>query len=586
MADTGTLVATGRPFGLFYCYRLYAAQLNHRPVDMDEPLTIKLKVPDQDLSVLSLFQTTTDGAQNWAQSLPANNTNALVELLNQSLNDLTRTKLLPELRYNILEILLPSLEVALANLSKRFLNQPLIMPEEPQRMVGLSGELISAATTAYTIVAIEAMQQSDTIRETNPALLTCEAIHRALMFAGRRILQSFQLHLPVKIHSWQTLHQLYLLAQSQQLVSLPIPEPLSGGSTIKATYLQTVMLSCCKPNQLRQSDLAALYQRLREWSALLELKNPGDGDELFLVDLDSDRQPVYSAMIRTRPGPRCFHINTTGLVEHLEGLKKLGANNEEGSFDSSDSVSSGLLDHLISALGSMSLRNFKRSASDRILRICLGLSSTHYHVAGERVFEDLFFSEATRTNLLDDDPDLPPYDRYPVFQVQLADTSPNGYCLEWLEEFPGNVRASDIVGLKENNEQELWSIAVIRWLSRLDNATTLIGIELLSPHAVAYGASIHRKEGANTAPMRALLLPEIKLVGQAQTIITPRAGFKERQKVTLRNKSEVHTIQLLRQLSSTAGFERFEFRYIKELGEVLAESPSRRSEYDSLWSNI
>ena len=33
--------------------------------------------------------------------------------------------------------------------------------------------------------------------------------------------------------------------------------------------------------------------------------------------------------------------------------------------------------------------------------------------------------------------------------------------------------------------------------------------------------------------MRALLLPEIKLVGQPNTLITPRVGFKERQKVTL-----------------------------------------------------
>ena len=69
------------------------------------------------------------------------------------------------------------------------------------------------ATTAYTIVAIETIQQRDAIRETNPARLTCQAIQRALLCAGRKVLQNFQLLRPMEIHGWQTLHQLYALAE-------------------------------------------------------------------------------------------------------------------------------------------------------------------------------------------------------------------------------------------------------------------------------------------------------------------------------------------------------------------------------------
>jgi cyclic-di-GMP-binding protein len=605
---------------------------------MEDHTTIKLKIPRQDFTGSPLFQPNTEAASNWVRSLPVTNTNSLVQLLDQALSDLNRTKLSAESRYSIIEILLPSLNVALANLSKRFLNQPLIMPEEPRSMVERSDRLLSMATTAYTIVGIEAIQQRDAIRETNPARLTCQAIQRALVFAGRRVLQHLQLHKPIAIHSWLTLHQLYTLADIQRLTDLPVPEPLSGGSTIKATYLQALMLGCCKPNQLRQNDLMALYRGLQSWSDLIQLNNVETGDDLFLVDLDADEPPLYRALYREQPGPLCRTINTAGLLEHLKNLRQ-EMDVQGVSFDKNTSVLSNVLDHVIASLGSMSLRNFKRTRANSPLWICLGISSVHYHVARQRLFEQMLYGDkyvaaatmvtqdnrflspgsdsdtwgkanpeqdyvragedqlqghieidaATRVRLLqEENPELPLSDRYPVYKVQLADTSPGGYCLDWVDELPGDIKTGDLIGLKEKEDQKEWVIAVIRWLSRLENAKTLIGLELFSPRALAYGARIHLKGGEKTPPMRVLLLPEIRLMGQPQTLITPRAGFKERQTVTLRNSDESRTIRLQRNITSTASFEQFEFRYIKELGDVLAESLNgpAGTEYDSLWSNI
>jgi hypothetical protein len=188
--------------------------------------------------------------------------------------------------------------------------------------------------------------------------------------------------------------------------------------------------------------------------------------------------------------------------------------------------------------------------------------------------------------LFDEDKQLPPKVRYPIYNVQLANASPGGYCLEWMSELPGDIRAGDIVSLKEEHNRD-WVIAVIRWVSQLENARTLIGLELLSPRAMPYGALIHQKTGEKSAPMRVLLLPEIKLVGQPHTLITPRAGFRERQKISLIRAGEEYAIQLLRQIAATGSFSQFDFRYIKELGDVLAEDKAGHlGSYDSLWSNI
>lgn len=612
---------------------------------MESNRKIRLNIPIQDLPAFTLFPANAAAALGWAQALPVANTDAFVELLSQALDALNRVQLAPESRYDIMEILRPNLDVALSNLAKRYLNQPLVLSAEPQRAADLAGKLYSMASTAYTIVAIETIAQRDAIRETNPARLTCQAIHRALMFAGGKVLQTFQLFRPLEIHSWQAMHQLYALADHHQLADLPVPEPGSGALTIKATYLQALLMGCCKPNHLRQDDLAKLYRGLQQLGALVKLETSQGDSGLFLVDLDSDQPPVYSAVYNEQRGDGCRYLNTNDLVAQLKSLRgDSSANSSKWDAAVGPSLPPKLLDHLIASLGSTNLRNFARSASDSEMLVCIGLSSTHYYTAGETAFEQLLYGhdhtptaaervagnqflqhpkgdiwqqanpeedtadqpedsdrlpeaevehligveDAIRDELMfGDSGDIPDSQRYPAFKVKLSDASPGGYCLEWRAELPADIRSGDIVGLKEDINGE-WAIAIIRWLNQLEGDKTLIGLELLSPRAMPYGASIHRKTGENIPAMRVLLLPAIKLVGQPHTLVTPGTGFKEGQKVTLSNNGEVCLIQLQRQVASSGSFTQFDFRYIKELGELLAgqDEGKLNTGYDSVWSNI
>ena len=71
---------------------------------MEHPITLKFKIPRQDLLALSLFEPNTEAASSWAQSLPLANGTAPARLLVQALNDLNRTPLSPQLRYNMSSI--------------------------------------------------------------------------------------------------------------------------------------------------------------------------------------------------------------------------------------------------------------------------------------------------------------------------------------------------------------------------------------------------------------------------------------------------------------------------------------------------
>lgn len=608
---------------------------------MSRNMPIKLIIPRQDLQDFDFFELSADAARSWTQNLPAASTHTVAQQLREVITRLNRLELAPELRYEIMEALRPNLLVALANLGKHYINQPLVMPEEPRQMAALADSLNSAACTAYTIVAVHAFQQRDSIRHMNPARLLAEAIQRALRFASAKLLMAYQLYRPVELNGWLTLHQLYALAEAQQLTRLTVSDPLTGDGSITSAYLQAILLSCCKPNQMRQGELAAIYRGLQEWAPLMAIGPDESGQGLFLVDMDSDQPPIYSSVYSGSPGPKTRYIDTGPLVDHLEDLRA-GAESTGIALSRNHVLSINLLDQLINFLGSMSKRNFTRTKVGKPMWISIGLSATHYHLAGERGFEEVMYgtdympsaSERVDTNPflarsakrdmwqqanpeedfseqnipkedfvmehqihLDektraalegvDEAQLPLDQQYPVHRVAMVNISPGGYCFEWSPELPEDIKTGDIVSVREDQGAG-WVIAVIRWMSLLKNKKTLIGLELLSPRAQPYGARMRQKKGGETEPMRVLLLPEIKLVGQPHTLITPRAGFRERQKIILSRNKEEFYIQLLRQVAVTGSFAQFDFRYIKKLGEVLAEDKTRPqdSTFDSLWTNI
>ena len=77
-------------------------------------------------------------------------------------------------------------------------------------------------------------------------------------------------------------------------------------------------------------------------------------------------------------------------------------------------------------------------------------------------------------------------------------------------------------------------------------------------------------------------------MGQPNTLLTPRVGFKERQKVTLVREGEESYIQLFKKVSSTAAYNQFEFRPLRQLEEVSMRDHGDvvDTRFESLWNKI
>jgi len=606
-----------------------------------EPPSIKLRIPRAELSSCSLFDVTPAAAAKWSEDLPLTNAKLMSRGLLKATWELNRIDMPADQRLAILNSLRRSVYTALNSLATQFLNQPLSLPAEAREMYELADNLAKQVTTGYTLVAAQAIQQRSRFQSGSPAKTTCEGLHRAISMAGRRFLQTLQLYKPLERGSWLELNQLYLLCDRQQLSDIKVTDDLDGSCSVKARFTQICLLGSCRPNQLRQKDLPLVYRQFYDQRELCHLLPASSGEGLFIIDLGSDSAPIYNTDPESHSDLAAQHRYlfveplTTRFKEHVNYIrhrpsKSIVEHNKE------PMLSTDVLEHLVSSLGQVNIRGFSRTQVAGTMHIVVGLASVHFHIAGERTFErvlqegsstanthtsdvaaflhrtemdqsrskssedsgdnegvtdeigdDAYSQERSRTARIAPDDDLSSAElirRYPKHRVRVINSSTGGYCLEWSSALPRSVKTGDVVGLCEEGGND-WVIANIRWVSQLENAKTLIGVSLLSPSAFAYGAQTIKKLGEVSDAVRVLLLPEISLTGTPQTLITPRLGFKEFQKISLVQGNQSHYAQLQRQVSSTPSYSQFAFRYMQQLKDVMADEHGilDKNPFNAVW---
>jgi hypothetical protein len=157
-------------------------------------------------------------------------------------------------------------------------------------------------------------------------------------------------------------------------------------------------------------------------------------------------------------------------------------------------------------------------------------------------------------------------------KVNVVNTSPGGFCLEWSNAVPQQVKAGEILGIKEDSRQN-WSVGIIRWVRQVGGKKTHCGVELLSPTAVPYGAALITTKGVHTEYMRALMLPELSLINQAATLITTQLPFQVGHKVKLNQYGSERVVHLTKRIITTGSINQFEFKYLDQAANIANSTP-------------
>jgi hypothetical protein len=587
------------------------------------------KLPRQDLAAPTLFEATDAAVSAWAEQLPKANLGETSRLLYQALQEINRVKLHPILRLELLEELRPVLYFVTAGLTKHYLNQPIVMPEKAQKVAELSHALRDQLATGYILVALHADGMARSDQGVNQLLST--SLHRAIAELGDVLLLHTQLYRDPPAGTWLKLHQMMLLAQQNMLEQQSVDDDLIGRSTtITAAYLRAALLGAAKPFQLRQHDMSLVAKALLQWSHLAKLTDwPDNGLPVLAVNPAEDLPPRLGNLLQDRPG-QCFALDTAALTRELQSLYEQAAPGALTMKLDQLLLPVDLLKHLIHAWSEISKRNFMRLEAHESVDLCIGLSATHFYLAGNIDFNRLVNGEGDHRVAIAHDTDNrflqtpvkgkkprnndvweSPYEtnfgqtnitlatlgvtdtvkskagatseeKFSTYPVHTINLSPGGYCVKWPPDDPAHIRTGEIIGIREHRSMK-WSIGLIRW-AKNDSGNIQLGLELISPSAQPYGARIVQKTGEQGDFLHVLLLPELKALGQAASLITPNIPFKSQQKIILRQNGKETRLQLGRRIAGNSVYSQFAFR---QFGDKPTDFDSENpSALDQLWSSL
>lgn len=602
-----------------------------------DKLPVKLNIPEQTLSTLTFCGGNVAAINQWAKDLPMANTGIAAKLLYQAIRELNQWQAEPGTRYAALETLRPYIYTICGLLNKHFLQSSVTLNDKQLQVANLAQALQGHLATGYKIVVAQFIKEPKLLQNTASAKVLTQAIHRAISDTGQTILRAYQLYSQPPASAWLEVNQLYLFAEANQLLTYTVEDKRNtyiSSTTIQDAFIRVHLLGAAKPNNLRQQDLATLYNACELWTTHCLITDADDESALFIFHLYRDRPAMYRQTLESNVRLLFRGLKTKPLVDSLKLWAK--SPNLVKNITVPKQLSDNLLSHIIQSWGIHWQRSFRRTATDvRSVKVCLGMSAVHYYSAeqvefeklvavlkpvslansapksavklsaGEDVWSHAFDAEGggnyigdsiefdssgfLKRNEAGEIIDESEPAKYPTFEIDMINASPGGYSLSWTGTVPNSLQAGEIIGIQEAGVSH-WSIGVIRWIRQASNKQApLIGIELLAPKAEAGAAKLIQKTGSSYPNMRALLLPAIKAIAQPATLLLPHLPFRTGHKVELLFSDLQDRSQLVKRLTSTNSFTQFQFRSTtpaRTESQSQGLTGSLEDDFDNIWNNL
>lgn len=587
-----------------------------------------LRVPSTDLTALSFCESNVRSMRQWISTLPKANIGETSRQLYNALGELNRIDLPVESRLQLLEAIGPEVDYICQQLSRYFLDQPIVLEARAQQVVNLCQALQSQLTTGYKQATIK-LASTHSSHNRDRALLAL-SIEHAMDYLYQSLVRSCQLYCLAPERLWLDLHLLYRVAAEHTVQAIQLRRSdKSLSPSIEQRYLAALLLACAGTSQLRQKKIALLARELLEWAPLAKLTTPELESSHFIFLPQVDAPPRARALYGQQVLTGFIGINCEALVTHLSQILK-----QSDGKASTTQLSDQVLQHLITTLGTLSERSFqRRPGNGEQLTLCLGMSSVHYHLAQQRDFNESLHARETNKQSSNTPPadvwafapdaseftsaqDRLPLEhisyskpdenteaearklleqRYPLYQVNIVNQSSGGYCIQWPAQVPSLLQAGELLAIQVHHDH--WNLAVVRWIRQIKNEGTHAGVELLSPNAQPCGVQLLRTGTPNSQYLRALLLPGIEVLGRPATLLLPLIPFQEGNRVQVSQHGKEERVILEQRLAFSSQYNQFQFRSIVTPTVTAPEETSNMIEFehkpsdpanrfDALWKSL
>lgn len=357
-----------------------------------EKAAAELSIPERKLSTLSFCEPTSRHMQQWVTQLPMVNLSEASRQLYHAIIELNQLVTGPEERLKLAEIIRPAILFVCGALGRHYLNKPVFLPKNALKVSRLAAALTNQLAIAYKIIIFDIVNGPNaTSRKEKKILLV--SIERALSCLADGILTSLQLYSSAPVNHWHQIHQLYLIAETRQILDIEISDQQRryfDKSTIADTYKRVLMLGCCRANQLRQADIRQIYDAT-EWWAKHVILEPLSGSSEFTLDTDGDKPPAHANMMSTaKASPSLRGLNFSRLLDYLNNYLVQSESNLDAyvkGITVPKTLGRDIVRHLVSAWHSPTDRSHRRLPNNKPVALCVGFRATHYRASGGIDFE-------------------------------------------------------------------------------------------------------------------------------------------------------------------------------------------------------
>lgn len=511
-------------------------------------MAISLKLPSLDDNPILLAETRTHKINEFIQKLPFGDPITAANDLVDELQILNTQKVAFSNRLNALELYRPAAIQIYKDLILHFSNASLPLTKNERTFADVAVKLWQEFAYGYKLSLIDLQNK---ILSINSSKTTAQVIQRSIHAFKEIALIHHLCYRAPSSSLWAELHKLYFCALQQSAQKLSVIDQLAMNnvSSVNLVYTQILLMELADPQHLASTDILKTDIYLSNIAEHAELRPLGLIDNpagVFIVALDGDKPPTPVAKNKEKPDEATDILFITvdlarQIHQHIKLLQD-GIVPNDGYLPNHalENQYQDLLAQLIKNFGKAQQRIFSRSKKSDGLELGIGLITAHHLLKTGK-------SHAKHDNI---EGAIKPS------RWQILNVSAGGYALRKFSSSAASARVGDVVTIK-NSKSTAWELAVLRWANINDMNQLDVGLELISPSAIADIAKVEN----SSIPIEgeALLLPEVSSLKQVATIITAR-GFCKVGSVLSFAKHEKILVNKL--IERSARFERFEYSLI------------------------
>lgn len=583
--------------------------------------------------------------ETWVASLPLANLGESSRLLFEALSETNNMNMPADQRFRMLELIGTPLRTAVEGLKVHFVGKGFPLGDKGRQIIQLTQSLMNLMAAGYRRVVEDGGDKRGILRDNRQAII---AVHRAITYHGQALLRAYQVYAPYPAGVWQRVHRLYQFAEAQGFAQTAIKDDspaADGTATVEDAYKRILLLALACPYRLRQGEVEQVYHWLGEWarhatlSKLVETRNP---NSLFVANFETDDPPTYQVLHHTEHAPdACRLLNASRLADAIRDTQLPQRPSDKRA---ARQINEQALRRLMLAWGVMPKRRYTRARKESTAAVAMGLSTVHYFIGGDAVFDDarygddetLFNKPAnfatggpadqisapdvwTMSDIHiahgthDDHQDAfgnqyidfgmtEPAPRpgftaiprptqvisYEMHQWKMVNVSAGGYRLLWDKSEDSQAHVGQLLGLRENGDPDSFhlSLGVVRWMKQSTERGLELGVEMLSPGAVAVGTKIHKISGG-TDYLRSLLLPAVKAIGQPATLLAPSLPYHVGDIIMVNSHGKEARVELTKLVENSGSFAQFQFRPLNsQAAATPAGDQDKPDDFSALWSQL